>query len=334
MSLAEEIYLGIDIGGTKTNIGLVDAKGTVLSQKKIATSIKSGPQWARENIQSIVEDAKEVVASLSDNQHIRSIGIGVPGTVNWELGRIVFAPNLQWRDIPIRDIFENVFGVPVFVGQDTQAAAWGEFLYGAGQGLQDIACITIGTGIGCGLVIGGHLYRGRFGTAGEIGHTVVEKKGLPCNCGKNGCMEVYASGTAILNRFKLAVEAGQKTTLLEHKHLDELTTFDIFAGAKAHDPLAEEIIDSAVEYLSMALTNLINLFGPEAVILSGGIGEQRALYVEPLIRRTYERIYSVLVDKIKITSAKLGANAPLIGAAMLFRDVPHQGNKGKEEPLC
>jgi glucokinase len=334
MSLAEETYLGIDIGGTKTNIGLVDAKGTVLTQKKTATSVKTGPQWAEENIQSIIEDTKEVVATLQDNQQIRSIGIGVPGTVNWDLGEVVFAPNLHWRNIPIRDIFEDVFGIPVFIGQDTQAAAWGEFLYGAGQGLRDIACITIGTGIGCGLVIGGHLYRGRFGTAGEIGHTVVEKEGLPCNCGKNGCVEVYASGTAILNRFRLAVEAGQKTSLLEHKQPDELTTFDIFAGAGAHDPLAQEIIGSAVEYLSMALTNLINLFGPEAVILSGGIGEQRALYVEPLIQRTYARIYSILMDKTKITPARLGANAPLIGAAMLFRDAPHQGNKGKGDPTC
>jgi len=133
MSLAEETYLGIDIGGTKTNIGLVDAKGTVLTQKKTATSIKSGPQWAEENIQSIIEDTKEVVATLSDNQQIRSIGIGVPGTVNWDLGKVVFAPNLHWRNIPIRDIFASVFGVPVFAVRTPRRQLGANFFMGQGR---------------------------------------------------------------------------------------------------------------------------------------------------------------------------------------------------------
>lgn len=320
-----EIYLGIDIGGTKTNIGLVDAKGTVLAQQKIATS-RTDTESPGQDLQNIVEGAQKLVTALPPARSIRSIGIGVPGTVDRSLGEIVFAPNLNWHHVPIRDIFAETFRVPVCVGQDTEAAAWGEFLHGAGKGMQDIACITIGTGIGCGLVIGGHLYKGRFGTAGEIGHTVVEKEGLPCNCGKNGCVEAYASGTAILNRFRLAVQAGHQTSLLQTMQLDEVTTPDIFVGANAHDQLSQAIIESAVDYLSIALTNLINLVCPEAVILSGGIGQQQELYVDPLIKRTYTRIYGLLVDKVKITPAKLGANAPLIGAAMLFKDPMYQQN--------
>ncbi len=331
MSL-EEIYLGIDLGGTKTNIGLVDTRGKVLAQQKIATTTKGGTGYARQDIRDIVQGAQKIMATLAPDRPIRSIGIGVPGTVDRNLGEIIFAPNLDWRHIPIRDIFAETFQVPICVGQDTEAAALGEFLYGAGKGMQDIACITIGTGIGCGLIIGGHLYKGRFGTAGEIGHTVVEKEGLPCNCGKNGCMEAYASGTAILNRFRLAVQAGHKTSLLQNMQLDQVTTPDIFAGAKAHDQLSKEIIESAVEYLSMALTNLINLVCPEVVILSGGIGQQRELYIDPLIKRTYARMYSLLVGKVKITPAKLGANAPLVGAAMLFKDPLYQQDRRDDTP--
>lgn len=328
------IHLGVDIGGTKTNIGLVDARGIVLAERKMATRTGTGTQSPTEDIRAIAQTANALVTAVTGSGTLHSIGIGVPGTVDGNLGEIVFAPNLSWRHIPIRDIFAETFQLPIYVSQDTQAAAWGEFLYGAGRGMQNIACITIGTGIGCGLIIGGHLYKGHFGTAGEIGHTVVEKKGLPCNCGKNGCMEVYASGTAILNRFRLAVEAGRGTSVLEHKQLDEITTPDVFAGAKSCDPLAEEIIGSAVEYLSMALTNLVNLVCPEAVILSGGISQQRELYINPLIERTYDRMYSVLRDRVKIIPAELGTNAPLIGAAMLFKDSHCRESRRKEGRSC
>ncbi|NMB46040.1 MAG: ROK family protein [Firmicutes bacterium] len=325
-----EIYLGIDIGGTKTNIGLVDTKGTVLAQRRIPTSTNAHCQSAEQDLQSIIQGTQELITELNSKPTIRSIGIGVPGTVDRSLGEVVFAPNLNWRHVPIRDFFAKTFDLPICVGQDTEAAAWGEFLFGAGRDMRDIACITIGTGIGCGLVIGGQLYKGRFGTAGEIGHTMVEKAGLACNCGRSGCAEAYASGTAILKRFREAVQAGQKSSLLQHMELDKITTRDIFSGAKAHDLLSEAVIKDAVEYLSMALTNLVNLMCPEAVILSGGISQQRELFVNPLIEQTYARMYSVLVDKVKITTAELGTNAPLIGAAMLCKDPSYQGSMGKE----
>lgn len=314
---AGRIYMGIDLGATKTNIGMIDHAG------RIVRTIKASTQ----NIGEAAEDSINRIASLARKTadeagigSIESVGIGVPGTVDRVSGTIILAPNLGWRDVVVRNIFCRYFAVPIAIGQDTEAAALGEFLYGAGAGYTDIACITIGTGVGCGLIIGGKLYKGKYYTAGEFGHTIVEKDGLDCNCGKKGCLEAYASGTAILRRFRTGIENGSPSFLLSKKGIDRIRTEDIFDEARSGDPLSMKVIREAVDYLSIGIANLINLLCPETVILSGGICNEEELFIAPLIRKTYARIYSLLVGKVKITTALLRDYSPMVGAAMLFKD--------------
>lgn len=311
-------YIGIDLGATKTNIGIMDGAGKVLCSRKVPTRNEG-----EESIHAVDRVASTMVDMIKEAQmdsDVECIGIGVPGTVDRNKGAVIFAPNLGWRDVPVRDIFSWYFSAPVVIGQDTEAAALGEFLYGAGSGLSDMACITIGTGVGCGLILGGRLYKGRYFTAGEFGHTIVEKDGLDCNCGKKGCLEAYASGTAILKRYRIEIKNGSSSSLQSKKEIDEIKTEDIFDEAKYGDPLSIKVIDEAVDYLSIGLTNLINLICPEAVILSGGICTEGDLFISPLIKKTYSRIYSLLVGKVKIMPAALGEYSPMVGAAMLFRD--------------
>jgi glucokinase len=326
-------YIGIDIGGTKTNIGIIDETGQILQNKKVMTQVPG--EDSIDAVKRIIETTKSLIDSIELENNIESIGIGVPGTVDRKNGTVLLAPNLGWKDIPVKKLFSEVFKKPIFVGQDTEAAALGEFLFGAGKGLNDIVCITVGTGVGCGLVIEGKLYKGKFFTAGEFGHTLVEKDGLQCNCGKTGCLEAYASGTAILKRFKMKVENGFDSSILQRKHISEIRTEDIFTEAKRGDKLALTVINDAIDYLSMGITNAVNLICPEAIILSGGIGAEKELFIDPLIEKAYSLIYSLLVDKVKITIAGLGVYAPLIGAAMLFKDPLYNMQKGeRESSLC
>ncbi|MFJ5713055.1 ROK family protein [Neobacillus sp. NPDC093127] len=311
-------YIGIDIGGTKTNIGLIDEAGQIVECEKVITQMSGEDSFHA--IKRIIETTKSMVDHLDSEIKVESVGIGIPGTVERKEGTVLFAPNLGWKDVPIKKLFSAVFSQPIYVGQDTEAAALGEFLFGAGKGLNNMICITIGTGVGCGLVLDGKLYKGRFFTAGEFGHTLVEKDGLPCNCGKKGCLEAYASGTAILKRFKMKVDEGSYSSLLEKLNVDDIRTEDIFVEAKQGDSLAIAIINDAINYLSMGITNAVNLLGPEAIILSGGIGSEQELFIEPLIKKSNSAIYSLLVDKVKIANADLGEYAPLVGAAMLFKD--------------
>jgi glucokinase len=314
----KKYYIGIDVGGTKTNIGIIDEEGTILISQKFVTD--NGRGDSIQAIENIIYSTKKVITEYSSFINISSIGIGIPGTVERKEGVVLFAPNLGWKNVPIKKMFLKAFNLPIYVGQDTEAAALGEYLCGAGRGMKDIACITIGTGVGCGLVIGGRIHKGKYFTAGELGHTIVELEGLSCNCGRKGCLEAYASGTAIQKRFKVAVKNDSESTLIWRKGIDEVTTEDIFYEAKQGDKLALSLINEAVDYLSMGMTNLINLMCPEAVILSGGISNEEELFINPVIEKTYSRIYNLLVHKVKISKAVLGEFAPLVGGAMFFKD--------------
>lgn len=328
---SNKVYVGIDLGGTKTNIAIIDDNGQIVSSRKIYT--QGADEDSISVVRKIIEVTRTLISEIDAGKAVMSIGIGVPGTVERKEGTVLFAPNLGWKDVPVRKLFVEVFNIPVYIGQDTEAAALGEFHYGAGKGMKDIACITVGTGVGCGLIIDGKLHKGKYFTAGEFGHTLVERDGLRCNCGRNGCLEAYASGTAIIKRFKMEVEKGRCTSLTSRKSITEIRSEDIFDEAKKGDNLALSIINDAVDYLSMGITNIINLICPEAVILSGGIGTEKELFINPLIGKAYSRIYSLLVDKVKITTAELGEYAPLIGAAMLFKD-PLYSQTERVEELC
>jgi glucokinase len=300
-----KINVGVDIGGTSIKTGLVNSEGKVLAQHKTATEPARGNDRM---IQSIIETIQKLLIDncLSINQ-IGSVGVGVPGTVDSKQGLVVFAPNIFWNDLEIASAFRSALDVPIYLGQDSRAAVWGEYLVGSGKGYRNIAGLTLGTGIGCGMIINGRLFHGGLNTAGEFGHQIVEIDGNPCNCGRTGCLEAHAAGLAI-------VREGKKINY-------EITVKDVFDLAMAGYVDAKEIVKNVVKYLGVGIVNLINLNSPELICISGGISNAPdELLFNPLKDFVLARAYSAAAGKVKIVKSVLGENAPMIGAALLNRE--------------
>lgn len=283
---------GLDIGGTKTNMGLFDNKGGLIASKKVKTL---GLKEITDEFELFL---RENNVTPSEYNSLESIGVGVPGTVDTD-GIVLFAPNIGWRNVNIKNKFQDRWNVPFYLGQDTECGALGEFIYGAGKGAKDLICITIGTGIGCGLIIDGKIHKGKYRTAGELGHTVAVINGKQCNCGKKGCLEMYASGNGIAAAYGEGV-----------------TGEYVFGEAKKGCSTSIKIIEEAIDYLAAATVNAANLLGPEVIIFSGGISEEE-IFIEPLIKKVRDMTYDILAEKLKICKAELGADAPLYGAAAL-----------------
>jgi glucokinase len=312
----KEVYtLGVDIGGTKINTGLIDSRGQVRAQSSIPTTPEAGYQaiagHIKNQIYAVLDQAGLKIAD------VKSLGFGIPGTVNSKEGVVLFAPNLQWQNIAFAQQMRAEFAAPIYIGQDSHAAAWAEFLFGAGVGCRNIVCLTLGTGIGSGLIINQQLYLGSLKYVGEVGHSLVELNGRPCSCGNYGCLEAYASGSAIQKRGREMIDDYQALIRDEQKGL---TTPDIFRAAEKGHAQAQQVVAEAVAYLGMGLVNLIHLFGPEKIIISGGMSSAETLILEPVQAFVRERSYGNVAELVKITRAKLGEYAPMIGAAFFYRD--------------
>ena len=238
---------------------------------------------------------------------VRSIGIGFPGTVESSKGMVVFAPNIFFENVDVRTKIAQSFNCPVYLGQDSRAAAWAEYCVGAGANYNNIAAITIGTGIGCGLVIDGKIFHGGYNTAGEFGHQLIDPDGYPCNCGRKGCLETFSGGLAILREGKKLDES-----------LNIQTVKDVYDLAEQGHKGALAITGRVVINLGIGLVNLINLMSLEMITLSGGISNAPDnLLFDPLRKFVKEHAYSAVAKKVKIVHSPLGDNAGLIGAALL-----------------
>ena len=304
------VNLGIDIGGTKTNVGLVDANGTVLMSRKLPTR--------KDDVSGLVAEVKTTAAALLAEKgmtlsDLAFLGAGVPGTADRETGVVAYCPNLEWYDLPMGEAFQRAFGRRVVVAQDSRNGALAEKLFGAGRDYTDLICITIGTGIGCGIILGGKVFNGSLNTAGEVGHTPIVKDGLPCLCGKRGCLERYVSGSGIFERAYAA-----HPELFQGKELKCETVFDL-AYAGNRDMLA--LIDESMDYLAMAIANQVSLLSPQAVLVSGGLCVHEDLVVKPLEEKiTKYGYYSwTRLKKLVVRKALLGSDAPMIGASALDR---------------
>lgn len=308
--------VGVDVGGTNIKFCVADEHGSICSQHKIKTPTKAGCDGIIEgivaNIPIVLELARTTLA------RVNSIGLGVPGTVDSERGLIVFAPNIFAVDVEIVKAIRMVHDLPIYISQDTRAAAWGEYLVGAGKGLSSIASVTLGTGIGCGMVIDGKIYHGALNnTAGELGHQIVEIDGNQCNCGRRGCLEAYAGGLAIV---RAAKESIAELSDLIGRNADSVSVEDVFELARCGNRDAKRITDNVVKYMGIGLVSLVNIIGPELVSMSGGICNAPAeLLFNPLVEFVRARAYPTISEMIKICRSPLGGDAPLIGAAMLHR---------------
>lgn len=309
------LSIGVDIGGTNTKIGIVDEAGSVLRQRRTATDPKQGCDAIAESIVCSIDDILKEGGLRREN--VRGIGMGVPGTADSATGTVVYAPNLAWRNVPIVAAIKRRFPIPIYIAQDTRAAAWAEYLVGSERGLRSLAAVTLGTGIGCGMVLDGKIFHGGLNTAGEFGHQIVELDGKPCNCGRHGCLEAHAGGLAIVREAKKQIQTLEK---LIQKDASRATVADIYALAEQRNADALRLTQQVVQYVGIGLVNLINLNSIEAICLSGGISSAPAhLLLEPLVEFVRGRVYQEIAGKIRLFRSVLGEDAPLIGASLLYR---------------
>ena len=306
--------VGVDLGGTNIKFCVADKNGAICSRHRISTPTVSGCEGIIDaivaNIPAVLEAADIALAQID------SIGLGVPGTVDPLRGVIIFAPNIFARNVEIVKALQLDYDIPIHLCQDSQAAAWAEYVVGAGKGLSSVATVTLGTGIGCGMVIDGKIHRGSLNhTAGELGHQIVQIDGNECNCGRRGCLEAYAGGLAIV---RAAKESIADLSELLGRNAESVTVKDVFELASRGNSEAQCIAGDVVKYVGVGLVSLINIMSPELISISGGICEAPAeLLFDPLVEFVRERAYPTVAEAIGICRSPLGSDAPLIGAAIL-----------------
>ncbi len=291
--------VGIDIGGTKITLGVFDAatKQLIKSEKLYIKDIESIVVTLKQTVFRIIND---LGGKYSD---IESVGIGIPGTVSSDGKKILKAPNISKLTENFVVELEKELSLPITMIQDSRAAAWGEYLCGGGQGYSCVICVTLGTGIGTGMVIDGKIYSGALGAAGELGHLPVVENGRKCGCGRHGCVEKYSAG------------GGLDITARELLG-DSKTAADLFDAVKLGNKDAKKVLEEAVIILGRALTSIINLISPDCLLFSGGLSEQEELYLNPLIKYITEHCYNA-TELPKISKAALGEYSPLYGAAFV-----------------
>ncbi len=310
------LAVGIDLGGTALKAGLVTDIGEIVHSTSIATR-------ADEGADAVIDRIAELALSLlehADRSHEPPLGVGVgaPGTIDRDTGRIVSAPNLLgWQDVPLADRLIERLCRPVVLNNDANNAALGEFIRGAGRGASDMVMLTLGTGIGGGVISGGRLFVGSRGNAGELGHAIVVPGGRRCNCGQFGCLEAYASASSTAQRAKEAVAAGEDSLLAETLHRSgAITSEDVVTAAGAGDALAQRVWGETCRYLAAACINIQHAFDPACIVLAGGMSRAGDALVTPLNAAIREMISPTLGPMPQIRLAELGADAGFVGAAL------------------
>ncbi|MFI5939689.1 ROK family glucokinase [Streptomyces uncialis] len=309
------LTIGVDIGGTKIAAGVVDEEGAILETHTVPTP--STPD-------GIVDAICAAVGAAGRGHDIDAVGVGAAGYVDEKRATVLFAPNIDWRHEPLKDKVEQRTGLPVVVENDANAAAWGEYRFGAGQGHDDVICITLGTGLGGGIIIGNKLRRGRFGVAAEFGHIRVVPDGLLCGCGSQGCWEQYASGRALVRyarqRARATPERAGVLLGLGDGTVDGIEGKHISAAARAGDPVAVDSFRELARWAGAGLADLASLFDPSAFIVGGGVSDEGDLVLDP-IRKSFRRwlVGSHWRPHAQVLAARLGNKAGLVGAADLAR---------------
>ncbi|MDA8226992.1 MAG: ROK family glucokinase [Desulfitobacterium hafniense] len=300
--------IGIDLGGTNIKAALLDGQGNILAKKEIPTQADEGPEGVINRMAELARDLQPSEGS------VLGVGIGIPGVLDYSNGKVIFAPNIHWRDVAAKALMEEKLGLPVYLDNDANAAALGEKWCGAARGGQNVVVITIGTGIGGGVIINGRIYRGSAGSAGEIGHTVVLEDGPQCNCGKKGCLETLTAAPAIVRMAGEAVEAGSSPGLAG---LGSLEAKDVFAAAAKGDRGALDVVERAAHYLGMSIANVVNLLNPELVVIGGGVARAGEILFRPLRKRVKECALEVPAETVQVIPAQLGNDAGSVGAGAI-----------------
>lgn len=314
-----KVFAGVDLGGTNLRVGIVDAEtGSVLASRTAPTLAREGPEAVMERMAELVQAA--ITGAPAGADRPEAVGIGVPGVLDLERGLVLFLPNLPttWPNVPLAATISAQVGLPVFLLNDVRAITLGEWKYGAGRGVDTMACFAVGTGIGGGLVINGRLHLGIGGTAGELGHQTIDFNGPVCGCGNRGCLEVFASGPAIAAMGIKAVLQGLTTSIgkLVDYDLNQITPEVICKAARQGDAVARDIYDQAGTYLGVAVANVLVSVGPRKVVIAGGVAAAGDLLLEPVRRTIRARVSIMPVDQVEVVPAELGLNAGILGSAL------------------
>jgi len=315
--------LGIDIGGTNLVAGCVSADGARV--EGLLTEPTRPEEGADGVIARIVDLARRSMAGLAaavPGARVDGVGVGAPGPLDTHRGIVLLTPNLGWVDMPLRDRVTQGLGLPAALDNDANCAVLGEHWRGAAQGTWHALGVTIGTGIGGGLILDRRLYHGASDCAGEIGHTTIEINGRRCACGNYGCLEAYASGPAIARRALEAVEAGAESSLAEvmRRGPAAVTAQVVYEAATAGDALAREVVQDTARFLGAGIANLVNVYNPEVVVVCGGVTEAGDNLFVPLRREVSRRAFRPAVDVCRILPGALPGTAGVVGAARVFLD--------------
>lgn len=313
MQKVESYVVGIDLGGTKIAAALFDSNGNLLNREQMETA---GARTAEE----VVQRMTGMIHSVSEGKSLSGVGLASPGAVNSRDGIVINGTNLpEWDNVPLKKWMEASLGVEVQVVNDANAAAWGEYVRGAGKGADNMVYVTFSTGIGAGIVMDGKLLLGTHSFAGELGHNIIDPNGSVCSCGRYGCWEVFASGTAIRDTaLRLMESRPSLITELAHANGDKVASKHVFEAMKLSDPVAVEVIDRTIYYMALGLANAVHTFNPDRIVIGGGVSKAGDLLFPALLKKTEELVMAPYRGTYNIVSAGLKDDVGLIGAAALF----------------
>lgn len=315
------LTVGVDVGGTKIETALIDPHGEIVASYRSASGFGM-------DVDAWIRDVQDAVANLCEGisyRQIGALGVGFAGQVDPASGVVNESPNIGWRSVPLRSRLEEAMGRPVMLVNDVQSATWAEWKRGAGQGTAHMACIFVGTGVGGGIIFDGNLYKGATGSAGEIGHTVVDLDGPPCKCGAKGCLEAYAGGWAIALRLQDAIRSqadeGKRLLEIAGGESGSLTAETLSQGAQEGDPLAQRLVQQVGEDLGVGVVSVVNMLNPEVVVIGGGVIDGIPQFVEIVRRVVEDRALGAATASLSIRKAQLANYAPVIGAGLLGREL-------------
>lgn len=307
--------VGIDIGGTNTVFGIVDARGTIIASGAVKTQIYPAVE---EYADEVCKNLLPLIIAHGGVDKIKGIGIGAPNG-NYYTGTIEFAPNLPWKGVlPLAAMFEERLGIPTALTNDANAAAVGEMTYGAARGMKDFIMITLGTGVGSGIVINGQVVYGHDGFAGELGHTIVRREGRMCGCGRKGCLETYCSATGVARTAREFLAARTDSSLLRNIPAESIVSKDVYDAAVQGDKLAQEIFEFTGRILGESLADAIAFSSPEAIILFGGLAKSGDYIMKPVAQAIDDNVLNIYKGKTKLLVSELkDSDAAVLGASAL-----------------
>ncbi len=310
--------IGVDLGGTNISVGVVDGEFNIIGRGKMKTNAPRPAEEIFADIAKAIELAVDDAGITMDE--ISVVGVGTPGSVDKETGYIDYSNNLKFDKVPAKEMLESITGKPCFFANDASCAALGELYAGAGKGCQNLVAVTLGTGVGSGIVIDGKIFRGANSAGGEIGHTVINVNGEPCNCGRNGCWERYASATALISQTKAAMEKNSDSKMWNCAggSLDNVNGRTAFDAMRMGDADAKDVVDKYIYYVAVGVINIINVYQPDVLCIGGGICNEGETLLAPIRKYCEAERYSKYAKKqTLICKAELGNDAGIIGAALL-----------------